>query len=90
MIGDVQYYLTKGETIAFNGQHYKAHITVDQYNIGRHNITTMNKTLVDHSANAGIRGVGMLALESSVNALLMLVVYLVIKLISYAMSRPKL
>jgi hypothetical protein len=31
IIGDEKNYVNKGEAIAFNGQHYAAHITVFQY-----------------------------------------------------------
>jgi hypothetical protein len=58
--GDVKYYLNKGETIAVNGQHYSAHMAVIQYCIGQHNITTMDKALIDRGANGGICGADMM------------------------------
>jgi hypothetical protein len=65
MVGNVKYYLNKGETIAVNGQNYSAHITVVQYCIGQHNITTMDKALIDRGANGGICGADMIVLEGS-------------------------
>jgi hypothetical protein len=77
MTGDVKYYLVKGETIAVNGQHYSAHMTAVQYCTGQQNITTMDKALIDLSANSGICGADMLVLEGS-EFLVMLVVQMVI------------
>jgi hypothetical protein len=64
-VGDVKYYLNKGETIAVNGQHYSAHMAFIQYCIGQHNITELDKALVDRGANGGICGADMLVLEGS-------------------------
>jgi hypothetical protein len=64
-VGDVQYYLNKGETIAVHDQHYSDHMTVVQYCIGQHNITTMDKALVDCGANGEICGADMLVLEGN-------------------------
>jgi hypothetical protein len=59
MVGDVKYYLHKGETIAVNGQHYSAHMAVIQYCIGQHNVTTMDKALIYRGANCSICGADM-------------------------------
>jgi hypothetical protein len=64
-VGDVEYYLNKGETIAVNGQHYSAHMAAIQYYIGQHNVTTMDKALIDRGANGGICGADMMVLEGS-------------------------
>jgi hypothetical protein len=56
---------TISEIIAFNGQHYSAHLTLVQYFIGQHIITTMDKAPVDRSDNGGICCADMLVLEGS-------------------------
>jgi hypothetical protein len=46
-LGDAAYYLTKGETITFQGLQYSTPATVVYYPVGQHNCTTMYKALVD-------------------------------------------
>jgi hypothetical protein len=64
-VSDVKYYLSKDETIAVYGQHYSAHMAVVQYCIEQHDITTMDKALIDRGTNGGICGADTMVLEGS-------------------------
>jgi hypothetical protein len=64
-VGDMTYYLNKGETITFQGHHYSAHMTCIPYRVSQHDVSTMEKALVDRGANGGICGDDMLVLEGS-------------------------
>jgi hypothetical protein len=65
--GDTTYYLNKGETFNFQGNHYSAHMTRINYRIGLHDVTdAMDHALIDRGANGGICGDDMLlVLEGS-------------------------
>jgi hypothetical protein len=63
-IGDIMYYLNKGETITFQGHRYFSHMTMTSC-ISQHDVATMEKALVDRGANGGICGDDMLVLEGS-------------------------
>jgi hypothetical protein len=55
-LGDTTYFLNKGETITFNGQQYSTHVTMLHYNVGRHDVATMEKPLIVCGAHCGICG----------------------------------
>jgi hypothetical protein len=59
-LGDTTFFLIKGETVTFLGNQYRAHMTMIHYRIGQHDISTMEKALVDCGANGGIVGEDML------------------------------
>ena len=65
VVGDTTYYLNKGETIVFQGQHYTANTTMIHYWVGRHESSALDKALVDRGANGGICGDDMLVVEGS-------------------------
>jgi len=64
-VGDTTYYLNKGETITVNNHHYTAHMTCIPYRVSQHDVSVMEKALVDRGANGGICGDDMLVLEGS-------------------------
>jgi hypothetical protein len=64
-VGNTTYYLNKGETITFQGYHYSAHMTMVNYRVSQHDVTSMEHALVDRGANGGICGSDMVVLEGS-------------------------
>ena len=64
-VGDTTYYLNKGETFTFQGHSYSAHMSRVNYRVGQHDVSVMEKALVDRGANGGICGDDMLVLEGS-------------------------
>jgi hypothetical protein len=64
-VGEKTYHLNKGETISFQGHHYTAHMACIPYRVSLHDISIMEKALIDRGANGGICGDDMLVLEGS-------------------------
>jgi hypothetical protein len=62
-LGDTIHFLKKGETITFNGQQYSTHVTMHHYSVGRHDVTIMEKALIDCGAYGGNFGEDMRVLE---------------------------
>jgi hypothetical protein len=52
-----------GESIEVDGHQYFAHLTNINFWIGQHDISGMEYALVDHGANGGVCGDGMLVVE---------------------------
>jgi hypothetical protein len=65
MVGDVKYYLYRDEANAVKGHHYSAQVTVVQYCIGKHNVTAIDKGLIERGGNGGVCGTDMMVLEGS-------------------------
>ena len=59
------YYLNKGETISFQGNQYFTHMTMIPYRVSQHDVSSMDKALVDRGANGGICGDDMNVIEGS-------------------------
>ena len=64
-MGDIMYYLNKGETITFQGNQYSTHSTLISYRIGQHESSNNDMALVDRGANGCVCGDDMLVLEGS-------------------------
>jgi hypothetical protein len=64
-LGDMTYFLNKGETIVFNGQQLSVHVTMLHYSLGQHDVASMEISLIDPGANGGICGDNMCVLEGS-------------------------
>ena len=64
-VGDLTYYLNKGETITFQGHNYTAHMACIPYHVSQHDVSVMEQALIDCGANGGICGDDMLVLEGS-------------------------
>ena len=64
-MGDLMYYLNKGETITFQGNQYSTHSTLISYHIGQHESSKNDMALVDRGANGCVCGDDMLVLEGS-------------------------
>lgn len=64
-MGDIMYYLNKGETISFQGNQYSTHSTIISYRIGQHESSKNDMALVDRGANGCVCGDDMLVLEGS-------------------------
>ena len=64
-IGDITYYLNKGETITRHGHQYSAHMALFHYHVGKHSVVQADKALIDRGANGGIVGDDMIVLEGN-------------------------
>ena len=64
-VGDTTYYLNKGESITVNNHQYTAHMTCMHYRVSQHDVSMMEKALIDRGATGGICGDDMLVLEVS-------------------------
>jgi hypothetical protein len=62
-VGEKTYHLNKSETILFQGHHYTPHMACIPYRVSQHDISIMEKALIDRGANVGICGDDMLELE---------------------------
>jgi hypothetical protein len=64
-VGDMTYYLNKGETMTFHGHNYSAHMACIPYRVSQQDVSVMVTALIDRGANGGICGDDMLVLEGS-------------------------
>jgi hypothetical protein len=58
-------FLSKGESINFQGHQYTTHLAECHYRVGQHDLAEMEYALVDQGANGGICGSDMEVLEGS-------------------------
>jgi hypothetical protein len=64
-VGNQINYLNKGETVNFQCNIYSAHMACITFRISQHDVSIMDKALIDRGANVGIYGDDMLVVEGS-------------------------